>query len=174
MGDSAIYIQDFTRGLPGGRSATFASSSVWVYLYWIVALLCVTAISYVMYTTMNRQVAGTLFWILGFMLVYFYYVKWFLMSKKGKGLGDLTKCPDYLTQYIMPGSTDGYTKAKSVCLDFVGVSSNGAIKKCDKDPSVCLNDPQYVFTPPTTRNLSDYRDAAAASGLIWTSVLGDA
>jgi len=173
MGDPAIYTQDFTRGLPGGLSLP-AISSVWVYIYWIVGLAIISAISYVMYAMLNRQVSGTLFWILGFVLIYFYYVKWFLMGQKKKTLADAAKCPDYLTQYILPASADGTTKARSVCLDFVGVSSNGAVKKCDKDPQVCLADSQYVFTPPTSKNLADYRDAAYASGLIWTSLLGDA
>jgi len=173
MGDPAIYTQDFTRGLPGVSAMLPGISSLWVYLYWTVGLLAITMVAYLLYTVMNRQVAGTLFWIMGFLLVYFYYVKWFVMGRKKKDAGNFTKCPDYLTQYVMPGSPDGTTKPKSVCLDFVGVSSNGTIKKCEKEPSECMKDPQYVFTPPTTKSLADYRDAAAAAGLIWSSVLGD-
>jgi len=172
MGDTAFYAQDFTRGLPGGVSLPKIRSG-WVYIYWIVGLVGISAISYVMYSPMNRQVAGTLFWILAAILLYFYYIKWFVMGAKKRGLGNPTKCPDYLTQYILPGSPDGTTKPRSVCLDFVGVSSNGLVKRCDKKPADCLTDPAYYFEPPTTKKMSDYRDAAANAGLIWTSVLGD-
>jgi hypothetical protein len=173
MGDNAIYLQDFTRGLPGlGKMPSVASGSS--YMFWIVGTAIMFVISYCMYTPMNRQVAGTLFFILSILLLYFYYVKWYLMANK-KGPGDVSKCPDYLTHYVVPGAADGTSKAKSVCLDFVGVSSNGILKKCVKDPAACIADPSgdYVFTPPTTTNLADYRDMAAQYGLLWTSVLGD-
>jgi hypothetical protein len=112
------------------------------------------------------------------MMVYFYYVKWYVIGKNTKKSADsLTSCPDYLTKYVKPGSTDGSVASSNVCLDFVGVSRNGKIKKCDKDVATCLADPNYYYTPPTgaaAKKLSSYQDDAALYGLLWTSVLGDA
>lgn len=181
MGDSAIYTQDFTRGLPSFVKKAPSFADGYVYMYWIVGLVIISGLSYVMYTPLNRQVSATLFWILGFMIVYFYYVKWFRMGKNTKNSADsLTPCPDYLTQYMKPAvgikGAAGYVEAKPVCLDFVGVSRNGALKKCDKPAAECLADPDYVFEPPegAARNvIANYRDEAAIKGLLWTSVLGD-
>jgi hypothetical protein len=178
MGDSAIYIQDFTRGLPSvlpDASSLFGLS--WGAVgYWIAVFLLLGGISYLLYSGLNRQVAGTLFFVIGFLMSYFYYVKWFMFGKK-KRLDRATPCPDYLTQYIKPASADGSVKAQTVCLDFVGVSSNGSLKKCVKTPAECMADPtNYVFTPPTgaaAKSLSSYQDLAAQYGLLWTSVLGD-
>lgn len=178
MGDPAIYTQDFTRGLPTIATSVPSFASWKVYVYWILGLVIISALSYVMYTPLDRQVSATLFWILGFMMVYFYYIKWFVIGKNTKKSSDsLTSCPDYLTKYVKSGSADGTVAATSVCLDFVGVSRNGALKKCDKDVATCLADPAYYITPPTGANakkLSSYQDLAAQYGLLWTSVLGDA
>ena len=173
-GDPAIYTKDFTRGLPGVSSLP-SISSIWVYVYWLVGLVFISLVSYVMYSPLNRQVAGTIFWILGFLLVYFYYVKLFLMNRKSRELStQVSPCPDYLTQYIVPGSADGSTASKGMCLDFVGVSNNGRLKRCDKDASVCLLDPAYTFEAYKKGDtVAELRDRAAVKGLIWSSLLGD-
>jgi len=177
MGDPAIYTQDFTRGLPAFITSFPLFASLKVYIYWIVSLVLISYLSYIMYTPLNRQVSATLFWIIGFMMTYFYYIKWFVVGKNAKKSSDsLTRCPDYLTNYVKPGSADGSIKPTNVCLDFVGVSRNGVLKKCDKDVATCLANPAYYLTPPTgnNANISSYQDQAAQYGLIWTSVLGDA
>ena len=174
MGDPAIYSNDFTRLLPGGTTF-FSVSSIWVYVYWIVALIIISAISYGMYVGLNRQVAGTLFWILGFFLVYFYYVKWFLTAKKNEGFPTIpTPCPDYLTLVRTPAS--GNTPASAVCLDFVGVSTNGGLAKCTTDAKTCMQNSGAQYTFPTAtkgETVGDLRDRTAAAGLIWSSLLGD-
>ena len=172
MGDPAIYTNDFTRLLPAGQF--FALGSWTMYVYWIVGLCVMGAISYFMYTGLDRQVAGTLFFILGFVFLYYYYIKWFVVGLKNQAFAKpVTPCPDYLTQVIQ---TSGTTTA-TYCVDMVGVSRNGGLSKCTGDPQACLSDSSKVFTPPqpgSTPNLATVKADLATKGLVWTSLFGDA
>jgi hypothetical protein len=184
MGDPAIYTNDFTRLLPAPQF--FALSSFSMYAFWIIGILLIGAISYFLYTGLDRQVSGTLFFILGFLLLYFYYVKWFIIGNKNRGLStELTPCPDYLTYFTVPAS--GTTPARGYCLDFVGVSRNGQLAKCDSDAATCIqrgadtNGRTFTFDPLSATdkdakgvlNLGAVQDRTVAAGLIWPSLLGD-
>ena len=172
MGDPAIYTNDFTRLLPAGQF--FALGSWVMYVYWIVGICIMGGISYFMYTGLDRQVAGTLFFILGFVFLYYYYIKWFVVGLKNQAFAQpVTPCPDYLTQVIQ---TSGST-AVTYCVDTVGVSRNGGLVKCTGDPQACANDSSKVFMPPqpgTTPNLATLKADLAVKGLVWTSLFGDA
>ena len=179
MGDPAIYTNDFTRLLPAGQF--FAVGSWTMYVYWIVGLCVMGAISYFMYTGLDRQVAGTLFFILGFVFLYYYYIKWFVVGLKNQAFAQIvTPCPDYLTQVIQTAGTT----ATTYCVDTVGVSRNGNLTKCTEDPQTCLSNPNKFYLPPQVLstsemlkediNLADVKNAIVEKGLVWTSMFGDA
>jgi len=171
MGDPAIYTKDFTRLLPAAEF--FALGSWMMYVYWIVGLCVMGAISYFMYTGLDRQVAGTLYLILGFMFLYYYYIKWFVVGIKNQAFAQgVTPCPDYLTQVIQGSGTTAVT----YCVDTVGVSRNGGLAKCTSDPRACIGDSSKVFMPPqpgSSPNLANLKADLAVKGLLWTSLFGD-
>ena len=166
MGDPAIYTNDFTRLLPAAQF--FALGSITMYVYWIVGLCLMGGISYVMYTVLDRQVAGTLFFIFGVMFLYYYYIKWFVVGTKNQKSTAISSCPDYLTLVMKSGSAQGF------CLDYVGVSKNGGLKKCVGDPQACIKAGGQAF-PVAGKNesASQLRERTEAAGLIWTSLFGD-
>jgi len=171
MGDPAIYTKDFTRLLPAAEF--FALGSWMMYVYWIVGLCFMGAISYFMYTGLDRQVAGTLFFILGFMFLYYYYIKWFVVGLKNQAFAQkVTPCPDFLTQVIQGSGAS----ATTYCVDTVGVSRNGVLKKCTSDPKTCIGDSAKVYMPPqagSTLTLADIKTELENKGLVWTSMFGD-
>jgi hypothetical protein len=171
MGDPAIYTNDFTRLLPAAQF--FALGSWTMYVYWIVGLCFMGGVSYFLYTGLDRQVAGTLFFLLGFILLYYYYIKWFVVGLKNQAFAQkVTPCPDYLTQVIQGSGTT----AKTYCVDTVGVSTNGVLAKCTTDPMTCSNSPSLRYEPPTTfdsSTLATVKGDLVTKGLVWTSLFGD-
>lgn len=167
MGDPAIYTNDFTRLLPAAQF--FALGSVTMYVFWIVGLCLIGGISYILYTPLDRQVAGTLFFILGFLFLYYYYIKWFVVGTKNQAFSTkVTPCPDYLTLVMQQGTSQGF------CLDFVGVSKNGQLQKCTGEPQKCITTANQAFPVAAKGETSaQLRDRTEAAGLIWTSLFGD-
>jgi hypothetical protein len=171
MGDPAIYTNDFTRLLPAAQF--FALGSLSMYIYWIVGLCVMGAISYFLYTPLDRQVAGTLFFIFGVLFLYYYYIKWFVVGVKNQEFArTMTPCPDYLTLVTQPATSS--TAAQGFCVDFVGVSRNGNLKQCTGDAQKCITTPgQFFPVAGKTESVGDLRDRTDQAGLIWTSMFGD-
>jgi len=171
MGDSGIYTQDFTRLLPGGPKGS-SGFTLGKALFWIIALALNGALAYFLYSVLNRQISGLLVFLTVLFMTYFYYVKIFIVNKT-VWPPITTSCPDYLTLIRTPAANGN--PASQTCVDFVGVSNNGGLLKCDaKNLANCLTNPQMHFnTPSSTESISTVQDRVLSAGLIWTSLFGD-
>ena len=133
----------------GNNKWSHAWSTILKWVYVIVVLLFILGISQYIYSTLNRPVAATL-WTLGAALLFFYYyVKWFVAQTANDPYMTLTNqaCPDYLS-IVPPGKL--YTPASPsqyFCVDYVGVSRNGGLKKMDpKQIATQIKNPDYRFS----------------------------
>ncbi len=86
--------------------------------YWIVGLIIAATISYVLYTRFNKQVAALLVFMSSVLALYYYYVKWFIISSYDL---PISLCPDFLTNVGNVGTTD---KPQFLCVDYIGVSKD--------------------------------------------------
>ena len=142
-------------------------------IYWIVGLILIVGLSYVLFNTYNRQVAGVLIFLGGILALYFYYVKWFVIDIE-KAKSGFSLCPDYLTP-ISPGLRDGQPDKNGSfrCVDFVGVSSNGILKK--STPSTVAKDvtiPGYYIELNQGMSASQIQGILDQYGLTWISMFG--
>jgi hypothetical protein len=142
------------------------------YIYWIVGLIVLLGGCYILYSRMERPVAGVLVFISGLLALYFYHVKWFVIPEQSPAWPPVqTVCPDYLTP-IAPGSTQSGGTFK--CVDFVGVSRNGKLKRANAASlNMQLNDPQYYFEIDPKESKEDLKTRIAQRGLTWVSLFGD-
>ena len=172
MSDSGIYTQDFTRLLPGGGPGASGGISLSKIIYWVVALALNFGLCYVLFSMLNRQITSVLVFMIVLFMTYFYYVKLFIVNKQVWPPIN-TMCPDYLTLIRIPAANGN--PASQTCVDFVGVSSNGGLQKCDpSDVMKCAQNPLQNFAPPSkSESLSTVQDRVLNAGLIWTSLFGD-
>lgn len=144
----------------------------WVYT--ILGLLMVLSASYVLYSKLERPVAGVLIFMVGILALYFYYVKWFVIPEAMPAWPPFqTPCPDYLTLVSTPGSGPNAPPVNK-CVDFVGVSKNGRILKADpRQLQTQLNDPRYYIQIDPNAKEDELKAMTASYGLTWTSLFGD-
>ena len=127
-------------------------------LYWVLGLIIVGFSAYFYYSGLNRPVAGVLWFLGGFLIIYYYWIKWFVIKSpldpdfdpSSKGA-----CPDYLSS--VPSNTIDPQTGRPLyqnpqgdtsyyCVDYVGVSRNGALKKMDPTQlGKYIKDPSYSF-----------------------------
>ena len=171
MPDSALYTQDFTRLLPGGAKGASSSITLYKLLFWVIALLLNGALSYILFS-MNRQISSVLVFLALLFMTYFYYVKLFIVNKQ-QWPPITTMCPDYLTLIRTPASNGN--PESLTCVDFVGVSSNGGLQKCNpSDVQACKTNALQHFDPVAAGETpSNVQDRLLSAGLIWSSVFGD-
>jgi len=160
-----------------------STSNVVKYIYWIVGILVLLAICYVLYEFMDRQIASVLVFIGGILMLYFYYVKWF-MTTTPDWPPYQTVCPDYLTP-VSPGyenstNADGTNSLKPKnggvfkCVDFVGVSKNGQLKRADpSNIKAALESDEYSFTIDPKEPEQSLRNRLDTYGLTWISLFSD-
>ena len=135
------------------------------YIYWGLGLIASLGIGYVLYK-MNFQIAAVLLFLGAIIALFYYYVKWFqLPSKNNTWPPYTTPCPDFLT-LVNPGAANGTAQ----CMDYVGVSANGQLKKADPNNAEHKNNSKYVFPIDKTKAPADLCHAAAQYGLTWSSV----
>jgi len=123
----------------------------------IVSALFLFAVSYYIYTVLQRPVAATLWFVGGGVLFFYYYVKWFVIHEPLSP--DLVPgsqaCPDYLS-VVPPGTL--YTASSPTqyrCVDYVGVSRNGHLKKADPIKiKQQINNPDYYFAVDPTQDFT--------------------
>jgi hypothetical protein len=157
------------------NAAAMRAAAKWI--YWIVGFVVISAISYFFYNNLNKQVAAVLFFIIGVAGLYFYYVKWFIVPERRPIWPPyVTPCPDYLTQITNPTAAG----SKYKCVDFVGVSRNGALKRASKDqlPAQQNNPNYFVEIDPAglKRNsnaMGDLRSLTISKGLTWSTLFGN-
>jgi hypothetical protein len=145
--------------------------------FWIIGGLTVFLLSYIFYSTLNRPVAGALIFVGGALIMFYYWIRWFIISHlPDDDFNPVQACPDYLS-LIPPG--DLYPSDNSgryFCVDFVGVSRNGHFKKIYPDNlAEKILDPSYHFTVYPTMDFSPkgrakLMDRLMNAGLSWNSI----
>jgi len=148
--------------------------------YWVIGLLILGFSTYFYYTGLNRPVAGVLWFVGGFLVFYYYWIKWFVLDQPldpDFNTGS-NACPDYLS--VIPNNSGLYTPTSNTqyfCVDFVGVSRNGGIKRMYRnsvntqiaDPAYRFSvDPEVDFKTPTSR--AAFLRRLEAAGLSYNSV----
>lgn len=148
--------------------------------YVVLAAVLTFGISYYYYNVLNRPVASVLFFIGGGVIFFYYWVKWFLTQQ----LPDpdfnpaALACPDYLS--VVPNDSGLYTPTSPTqyfCVDYVGVSRNGGLKKMNPaDVATNINNPAYTFSiDPSVDFISAaskgaFMNRLVAAGLSYNSV----
>jgi hypothetical protein len=148
--------------------------------YWIVGGLIVFGISYYLYSVLNRPVAGALIFVGGAIILFYYWIKWFVIPPppdQDFESGNQA-CPDYLS--VVPADSGLYTptsKTQYYCVDYVGVSRNGNLKKMAPEKlSQLINDPTYRFSIDPAVDLvskngrSEFMRRLIAAGLSYNSI----
>ena len=135
------------------------------YVYWGLGLIASLGIGYVLYK-LNFQIAGVLTFLGCILALFYYYVKWFqLPSQTVTWPIYTTPCPDFLT-VADPGTTTGIAK----CMDYVGVSSNGNLRKADQGNTSQQSNPKYYFPINKHDKNTDLCQSAATYGLTWSTI----
>jgi hypothetical protein len=139
------------------------------WVYWIVGLIALCGLCYFLFNTLDRQISSVLVFLGGVLILYFYYVKWFVAAALNPSWPPYqTLCPDYLTP-VTPGE-GGVVK----CVDFVGVSRNGALKKSSqRDVQRNIANPAYTFTVNPKESSDSLRSRLQSYGLTWVSLFGN-
>ena len=150
------------------------------YAYWIIGLGFVVTICYILFNTYSRQVASILIFIGSILALFYYYVKWFFVDNKDDWPTGTSLCPDYLTP-ISPGFKTNFDGSISSdaggvfkCVDFVGVSTNGMLRRSTPgDVSQALSDPAFhvAITPSMTK--AEIKAMLRQKGLTWISMFSD-
>ena len=126
------------------------------WLYWIILSAAHLYVCYMLFTT-GRAIAGVMWLILGFMLIYIMYPYYFPDSGKGRSWPPyVSACPDYLT-LIGPNA----------CVDFVGLNTP-LLKKSDVSLPPAITDTSRVFN--ATGTIQQKAAKAQQYGLSWEGV----
>lgn len=156
------------------RKLAAALNKVAKYAYWILGLILISGISYVLYERLDRQITSVLFFLAGVILLYFYYVKWFVIPEQKPAWSPYaTPCPDYLTVTSNNANIPGEPYK---CYDFVGVSRrpDGLKKSSAHTFDTTQNDPRYYFNVDPREDKESLQQRVLAQGLSWNSLFGDA
>lgn len=134
----------------------------WVYI--ILSLIVIFAVSYYFYTVLQRPVAGTL-WAVGTgILFFYYYVKWFIVRSPldASFRPGNQSCPDYLSMVPSGNLYTPDSQTQYRCVDYVGVSRNGRLKKADPAKiKQQINNPDYYFAIDPQRDFKSAQTKAA-------------
>ena len=152
-------------------------SDVTKWTYWGLGLLILFGVSYVLYEVLDRQIASVLVFIGGILILYFYYVKLFIAAALNPDWPPYqTVCPDYLTP-VSPGySSSGQAQPNSAirCVDFVGVSKKGRLKKADpRNIESALKSDEFSFRIDPKESSESLQNRLQTYCLTWVSLFGD-
>ena len=148
--------------------------------YMLFAVVITVGLSYYFYSSLNRPVAGVLWFIGGALIFFYYWIKWFSTQPPPDPdfMPGINACPDYLS--VIPNNSGLYTptsKSQYLCVDYVGVSRNGGIKKMDPEKITNkISDPAYVFSVDpevdfaTPAGKAGFLRRLTAAGLSYNSV----
>ncbi len=151
------------------------------WVYWIVGILSIVAICYVLYNKFEKPVSAILLFMGGWMLLMYYWVKWFKLTEKRPDWPPfITPCPDFLTLLVSESTTGG-----AKCVDYVGIADPKAADPLRKASPSSINvqktDPQFYFQVKSTvtdsqtnqpRKATAYElcNQAKLRGLVWSGV----
>lgn len=126
------------------------------WLYWIILVAAHLYICYLLFTN-NRAIAGIIWLILGFMLIYIMYPYYFPSNGNGRSWPPyIAACPDYLTLI-----------APNACVDFVGLNTP-LLKKSDPALPPAITDTTRVFN--STGTIQQKAAKAQQYGLTWEGI----
>ena len=126
------------------------------WLYWILLSLAHLYICYMLFT-MNHAIAGIMWLIIGFMLIFIMYPVYFPPGDPGAHWPPyVSTCPDYLT-LIGPHA----------CVDYVGLGSP-LLKKSDPKLPPALTDSSRVFD--SSGSVATKAANAQRYGLSWEGI----
>lgn len=126
------------------------------WLYWILLSAGHLFLCYLLFTN-NRAIAGVMWLVLGFLLIYIMYPVFFpLGDPSAQWPPYITACPDYLTLI-----------APNACADFVGLNSP-LLKKSDPALPPAVSDTTRVFDSSGT--VAQKAAKTQQYGLSWEGV----
>ena len=126
------------------------------WLYWIILTCVHLYICYILFAT-NRAIAGIIWLILGFMLIFLLYPVYFPMGDPGSKWPPYVRaCPDYLTMI-----------APNACVDYVGLNS-AKLQKSDPAHPPIITDATKVFN--ASGDVGEKAAKAQSYGLSWEGV----
>jgi hypothetical protein len=173
---------DFGSGddLEAKRKQQMFLTKIMKYVYWIVGLTLLSTLCYVLYNKYSRCVSSVLIFIGGILALYYYFIKWFYIGNTLDSPKGVSLCPDYLTP-VSPGfekNFDGSMKSGASgvfkCVDFVGVSTNGALLKSDPmNVELALSDPRYHLSLTPDMTEKQLKAMLKEKGLTWISMFND-
>lgn len=146
------------------------------WVYWIVGLAFVCALCYFLFNTLDRQITSVLVFLGGVLILYFYYVKWFIAAAQHATWPPYqTVCPDYLTPVSPDNGMGGNSQGGTMkCVDFVGISRNGAFKKSDPSKlQEALRSDSHSFTVNPKESPDTLKSRLQTYGLTWISLFGN-
>lgn len=150
------------------------------YVFWIVGGAGLLAVCYVLYETYTRPVSAILVFMGGVIALYFYYIKWFFTNDDRSWPTGQSLCPDYLTPVApgfrrnFDGTIDPNQTTPFKCVDYVGVSTNGALKKMTPGTNVStLSNPDYFVSITPAMTSKDIKAMLQERGLTWIAMFGD-
>ena len=126
-------------------------------LYWVVLTVAHLVLCYILLST-NRVLAGILWLISGFILIFIMYYVYFPDGGNSGAVWPpyIASCPDYLTMI-----------APNKCVDFVGLNSP-LLKRSDPKLRPSPTDTTRVFD--SSGSMSDRASRALQYGLTWSGV----
>ena len=126
------------------------------WLYWIILTAVHLYVVYLLFAD-SRAIAGTLWLIFGFLVIYVLYPVYFPPGDPGANWPPyVAGCPDYLTMI-----------APNACADYVGLFSP-RLRKSDPANPPAPGDSQAVFNSGGTKTQKSAN--ASAYGLTWEGV----
>jgi hypothetical protein len=136
--------------------------------YWTIGLLVLGLTSYFYYSVLDRPVAGVLWFLGGFIILYYYWIKWFVLKQRADpdfNPAATGACPDYLS--LIPPTSGLYKPTSNTqyfCVDYIGVSRNGGILKTNPvDIAKDIKNPTYRFSVDPAK---DFRTAAGRAAFV--------
>lgn len=122
--------------------------------YWVIGLGVVVGICYYLYNILQKPIASILLFMAGFILIYFYWIKWFKLPEQNPSWPPtINPCPDYLSAVVVPNPQGG--GAAVVCKDYVGISSNGLFEKSTSGTTDTTNESGNFYPPQRSANMTD-------------------
>lgn len=152
------------------------SPNIYLWIYVIVAIAVTIGGTYKLYG-MGNTLGALLFFVGSTFLFVSYGLRWFgskdsiFSNTPVQWPPTINTCPDFLTYYQRENG-DG-TKVDS-CIDLIGVSKNGTLKRFPKDGSIPSTD-EFYFSLTTTssdpvKKNNELCQRAIAAGLTWEGI----
>ena len=141
-------------------------------IIFIIAAILVGAGGAAYFATSGQYIAGLIFLVLAIVTFVVFGMRWF--GPQGQFANQtqtwppaLNTCPDYLTFFNRPGTAAG----TPTCIDVIGVSRNGALKKFPEDGAANPpTDDGFYFALKSGESRGDLCARIEQAGLTWEGI----